>query len=357
MTCTLKQRNRAVARGIRFITGLVSYPHAAAYFGSGLLWFSRALVLSGASNLRRTAIELARFGLDSIETDPSSALCDDPQSIAEHVRLYGAAEAAGVRRPRIKATLRRMAQRHGATDFFGFDPTACAPPDDLPHVCSCGRANVVGRRRCATSACRAHLVPMSRHRAWSIALTTAFCGDQYGVPLGAGYRQVLQWLPAMRPYVDPMGSVSTNVADVAYAVTHVVYTLCDYGRYGLSASWLPWEYAFLRSHVDVALSIDDPDVVGELTDSLRAFGVGDRDPQVQQAFEYLLSTQNADGSWGVWDADSVYTGFHATWAAIDGLREFCRDGERVSFPAMLPLLVRWARPYTSRSRVPMPANG
>jgi hypothetical protein len=285
-----------------------------------------------------------------VEADEPSALSDDPQSIAEHVRLYGAAEAAGVRRPRIKARLRRMAERYRARDFFGFDPSTAPPPDDMPEVCACGRANVAGRRRCATSACRAPLVPMSRHRAWSIALTTAFCGDRYGVRLGAGYRQVLQWLPAMRPYGARTGSVVPEVADVGYAVTHVVYTLCDYGRYRVSPAWLPWEYAFLRTHLDVALSIDDPDVVGEFTDSLRAFGAGDRDPQVQQAFDYLLSTQNADGSWGHWDADTIYTGFHATWAAIDGLREFHRDGERVSFPAVLPTLVRWARSYVSPSR-------
>src|SRR4030095_2023123 len=130
MSCSLKQRDRAVARGMRFVTGLAAYPQAAAYFGSGLLWFCRSIALSGAPALRRTAVELARFGLDCVEADERSVLSDDPQSIAEHVRLYGAAEAAGVRRPRIKAGLRRMAERYRPQDFFRFDPSAAPPPDD-----------------------------------------------------------------------------------------------------------------------------------------------------------------------------------------------------------------------------------
>ena len=341
---------------MRFITQLATYPPAAVYLGSGLLWFCRALALSGGSALRREAVELARFGVDCLEADECSVVTDDPASIAEQVRLYGAAEAVGVRRPRIKAVLRRMVRAYRPSDFLGFDPSTGAPPDDLPDVCRCGRANVAGRRRCAAAKCRAPLVPLNRHRAWSIALTTAFCGDQYGVRLGASYPQVLRWLPAMRPYIGATDSVGPAVADVGYAVTHVVYTLCDYGRYSLSPAWLPWEYAFLRTHLDLALASDDPDVVGEFTDSLRAFGVGDRDPQVQQAFEYLLDTQNADGSWGDWDMDTIYTGFHATWAAIDGLREFCRDGERVAFPAVLPSLVSWARSFVDPSQILLPAS-
>ena len=146
----------------------------------------------------------------------------------------------------------------------------------------------------------------------------------------------------MRPY-EGRSTNDAEFSDNAYAVTHVVYTLNDYGCYALSPQWLPWEYQFLRENLPVAIAKNDPDMTGEFMDTLRAFDVDDDDPQVRRGFEFLLESQQADGSWGSWDANSLYTGFHATWAAVDGLREFRRRGRGISFPALLPLLARWAR--------------
>jgi hypothetical protein len=38
--------------------------------------------------------------------------------------------------------------------------------------------------------------------------------------------------------------------------------------------------------------------------------------------EYLLATQNADGSWGDAEAKDIYRRYHPTWTAIDGLRDY-----------------------------------
>jgi len=47
-----------------------------------------------------------------------------------------------------------------------------------------------------------------------------------------------------------------------------------------------------------------------------------RDPLVRVGFEYLLSAQNADGSWGDTKDPDPYGRYHPTWTAIDGLRDY-----------------------------------
>jgi hypothetical protein len=241
----------------------------------------------------------------------------------------------------MRKRLRAAAARFSAEDFFWFDPGAEPPPGDVPEVCGCGFANERGVRRCA--ACRANLAPMSPLRIWCMCFTGAYCGDRLGVPLGARYMEAIQWLPAMRVYLRPHTSTTEEFYHAAYAVTHVVYTLNDYGRFRLDAHWLPHEFDFLARHLADALALVDPDMVGEFLDTLRAFGVPDDDPCIRAAMEFIVESQNADGSWGVRDDSSEYLRFHATWAALDGLREFAWRETRLSFPQLLPALRRWAR--------------
>jgi hypothetical protein len=343
----LRVRERAARRGLRFIAKLAAYEPVADYLGSGALWFCRSLVLSGSAALRADAHHLARALFEAWRRQQGELGDDaDAGAIAEHVRAYGAAEAMGFHDWRTKTRIRRMARAFSATDFLGFDPRREPPPLNLPDVCSCGASSSRERRRCEVVACGRPLTWMNRHRAWCLALTSAYCGERYGVMLGARYRDVLKWLPTLRPYPTRGRLLAPAFADISYAVTHVVYTLNDYGRYTLSHVWLPWEYEFLRNGLDRAIGVGDPDIIGEYLDTLRTFStVGDSDPQVRRGFDYLLSTQNSDGSWGEWDWDTLYTGFHATWAAVDGLREFRRDGHGIAFPEMLPRLMKWAAEY------------
>ena len=61
--------------------------------------------------------------------------------------------------------------------------------------------------------------------------------------------------------------------DAIYAVTHIVYTLNDYNTYRLSPRWLPQEFAYLKANVAPACAQHDPELLGELLDSLKAFGL------------------------------------------------------------------------------------
>ncbi|MBI5866949.1 MAG: hypothetical protein HZB43_01435 [candidate division Zixibacteria bacterium] len=171
-----------------------------------------------------------------------------------------------------------------------------------------------------------------------MALTVAYCAETCDVELGGRYADALRWLPAMRPYELRAELSKSDFFDTAYAVTHIVYTLNDFGRFLLSPSWLPNEFEFLHDNLESAMVLHDPDLTGELLDTYRAFGVSDDDSKVMRAYDFLIESQNPDGSWGEWDWETVYSAFHATWAAMDGLREFSWKGPRLANPRLMKML-------------------
>jgi hypothetical protein len=343
MSYRAKARRSAIQRGMRFLRTLARQDGCLAYLGTGLLYFCRSLATTAADpTLRAQGVELGRLGFSSWRAH-TAALSEKPDSseVTEHVRAYGAVESLGVRSPTMKSRLRRAARAVRAAEYLGFDPRVETPPGDLPDTCTCGFSNRRGRRVCV--ACRSPLARMTRYRAWCFAFISAYCAERYGITFGARYRDAMRWLPVMRPYPLRPRAAPQDFYDASYAITHVVYTMNDYGRYLLSPYWFPWEYAFLYTHLESAMAMHDPDMTGEFLDTLRAFGVGDEDAQIRRGLDFLLDAQNPDGSWAAWDGRALYTDFHATWAAIDGLREFAWTGPGLLFPELLPSLQRWAR--------------
>ena len=89
----------------------------------------------------------------------------------------------------------------------------------------------------------------------------------------------------------------------------------------------------------------DADMLGEIMDSLKSFGLDDSDPLIREGTEFLLSHQNGDGSWGDTD-DDIYDRYHATETAVNGLCDYVLRDEGLSFPEVEPMLERWAREQT-----------
>ena len=182
----------------------------------------------------------------------------------------------------------------------------------------------------------------TRYDVWYDALVTAYTGDHYGVTLGAHYADVLKWLPVLRPY-DVVGrGTDTEFMDAVYAVTHVVYTLDDFWTYRLDPRLLPREYQFLRAGLPKAVAARDADMLGEIMDSLKSFGLGDSDRLIRKGTEFLLAHQNRDGSWGD-VGDDAYDRYHATETAVNGLCQYALRREGLSLPEAEPLLKRWAQ--------------
>ncbi len=277
--------------------------------------------------------ERARFWRRTHATLPRLV---DADTVTHFAFASDAADRLGFKDKAMKAQIRRAAKAFTPQDFFWFDPVREAPPCDVPETCDCGYDNPRGRTSCRK--CREALKTMSRYEVWVVALIRSYVGARYGVKLGSSYRDVLKWLPVMRPYSEPTDEYSLDFIWSIYAITHVVYTLNGFGVYNLRPEWLPQEFLFLKRHLLDAVHMDDPETMGEILDSLKSFGLTAQDPLIRTGEEFILSRQNSDGSWGEMTADDIYERYHPTLAAIDGLRRCAWRGSGLRFGNVKALL-------------------
>lgn len=329
-------------RGLEFIYATARVPSNFADYGFDytfcLHWIastSRDRVLRRAA--RGMAVECARRWREGNPTLPGDS---DAETVARAVFGGLTADRLGLRDAAFRREVRSAASNIDARDVLWFDPEAGPPPRDLPKDCACGEVNMRGRATCR--GCRRRLKRLSRYEVWLLALIRSYLGERYGVKLGARYADVLRWLPSMRPYPKRAGGYEDFIWAV-YAVTHVVYTLNGYSTYRLSPRWLPHEYEFLKTSLDEVIELNDADAVGEVLDSLKSFGLSERHALVRRGVGFLLSAQNADGSWGDVEAEDAYERYHPTLTAVNGLRDYSWKEQRLVFPRLLPELKGWSR--------------
>jgi hypothetical protein len=336
---TEDERRRAVHRGLRFIYRTALDERNFEQYGSDYLW---CFYTVGASvrdpavrrAARRMGVERARHWRQTHRTLPADA---DAPTVSDYAFGADAADSLGVRDRRLRSQILRAARRFRARDFFLFDPLAEGPPADVPRACEFDRAQYArGTRECRR--CGRPLRMRSPQDVWYDALIIAYVGQRSGVPFGASYAEVLRWLPTLRPY--RAAPSTTEFYDNVYAVTHVVYTLNDYGRYRLDPRWLPDEFEFLRANLHEAVAQRDADMLGEFVDSLRAFGLTEADPEIRAGVDYLLAHQNPDGSWGDPSERDIYLRYHPTWNAVAALSQYAWKGVGLTFPDVRPLLAR-----------------
>lgn len=338
---SIAKRYSAIKRGLAFIYSTACIPeHFQSYGTDYLCCFYCISATSSDTDLRQMARtlgrELARRWRRDYSEIPRTADADD---IAALVFGNDAADRLGVRDKLFKEQLRRLARDYDARDYMFFDPATEPPATDVPIDCDCGVINRRGRQVCRR--CKSHLTMNSAYWVWFLAITRSYTGERHGIRLGTPFSKVLKWLPAMRPYPS-LGSTEheDDFYWAVYAVTHIVYALNDYSSYRLAPTWLPKEYAFLKQSLIQALELEDPEMMGELLDTLKSFGLTETHPLIKKGMNYLLSRQNKDGSWGDPHAEDIYGRYHPTWTAIDGLREYAWRGERLSLQKLSPL-VAW----------------
>lgn len=323
-----RDRDAAVDRGFSFIAAMASDAKTFSDLGADMLWcFYTISNTSKSPHLRSVARALGHDRALQWRRDHPAVPENGPMSLTTFVYGTDAADRLGVPASAIRDRVREVAARYSAVDFLDFDPTREPPPENVPAECSrCGKRNARGATICA--ACRSKLRFQSAYEIWLDALIATYSGDIYGVKLGASYRDTIRWLPQMRDYTARAGRSDGDFFDVSYAVSHVVYTLNDYGERRVSRSWLAPEFEFLHANLPRSIRAADAELTGEFLDSLQAFGVGFDNSAFRSGVEYLLTHQNADGSWG--SSSDSYTRYHTTWTAIDGLREHDYRGERKS---------------------------
>jgi hypothetical protein len=322
------QKVTSIKRGLDFIYRLAGTPDGFDSYGCLLICcFALVGATSRDAGLRKVARSRAQK-LAQRWSRKYPGVPDDagPDLVLRFILVRYALSRIGLRDTTLNAQIRAAAKRFSAEDTLGFDPLREPPPADLPYRCDCGLQNQPGRTFCKQ--CRRRLGIQNRYRVWLGALTKTYVSGRSGILLGARYSDVLKWLPAMQPYPVDSGEDVELLRDAIYAVTHIVYTLNDYGTYRLSPRCLPQEFAFLKANVNAACERNDPEVLGELVDSLKAFGLRASHPLVTPGTKYLIEEQNEDGSWGDPDEENIRTRCHTTWTAIDALRSYAWRGHR-----------------------------
>ncbi len=334
------RRRLAIRRGLQSIYRVACEPQTFAEYGSDLLWcFYFISSTSLDSGLRRLSRQMGkerarRWRLD-YRSLPSAA---DADTIIDYLHGSAAADKFGIADAPLNQQIRQALAKIPLVDVLYFDPKNAPPPSDATQQCNCGLQNERGRTRCRI--CRKRLVRMNHYEVGFYALTRAYSCDGFDAQLGASLADVIKWLPFMRPYRGNENGKNPEFYDTVYFVTHVVYTLNDYNTHRLPSRLLPAEFQFLKANLKEAIAMNDPEMVGEFLDSLKAFGLGNRHPLISRGIEYLLSQQNADGSWGELGTKDMYLRYHPTWTAIDGLRDYRWSGERLSFPELKSLLIQ-----------------
>jgi hypothetical protein len=338
----MRDKDGAIFRGLEFIYRTAREPENFAAYGFDytfcLHWIaatSRDAALRRAA--RPMAFECARRWRAQYPSVPADA---DAETVARMVFGALTADRLGLRDASFRRQVRDAAARVTAHDLFWFDPAAEPPPEGVPAECACGEANPRGRATCR--ACKRRLRRLSRYEVWLLALIRTYLGERYRVRLGARFAEVIRWMPAVRPY-PPLAHGYDDFIWAVYAVAHVVYTLNGYSTYRLSPRWLPEEYEFLKGSLEEVIGLGDTDAAGEVVDSLKAFGLPAGHPLIRRGTEYLLSTQNPDGSWGEVEAEDIYDRYHPTLTAVNGLRDCAWKKEALVFPELAPELRRWSR--------------
>jgi hypothetical protein len=320
---TREERDSAVQRGLVFIYNSVARnPASFADWGHDLLSaFYNIAQTSGDPELRRLARGMGHErALEWRRLHPAVPKDADSEEVANLVFGLDAAERLGVSHPQLRAALRQAAARFSIVDYLWFDPDEEPPPADIPEQCSkCQRQNPRGATVCAR--CGARLAMREPYDLWQDALIMTYTGDRAGITLGGHYADVLQWLPAMRPYPGKSAGWHRYYAGV-YGATHLVYTYNDYSQFRLSQECFAPEFGHLRNNLEEAVAENDPETMGEYLDTLRAFGLGFDDRLIRAGFDFLLAAQNPDGSWGDRKDPDPYGRYHPTWTAVDGLRDY-----------------------------------
>jgi RNase P subunit RPR2 len=347
----IASRETSIKRGMDFIYRVAGTTDGFDRYGTLLIC---CFALVGATSRDASLRQLARSRAQNLaqrwgRAHPFVPAEAGPDLVLDFVLVSYALSRIGLRDVALNAQIRTAARRFSAQDTLGFNPVSEPPANDLSYRCNCGLENQRGRTYCKK--CRRRLETQSRYRVWMRALASTYVSGRCGILFGARYADVLKWLPVMRPYPAGTDEDEEVVRDAIFAVTHIVYTFNDYNTYRLSPRWLPQELAYLKANVEAACVNHDPELLGELLDSLRAFGLPAGHPLIDRGTSYLLANQNEDGSWGDPDEENIRTRCHTTWTAIDGLRTYAWRGERLSRPKVESILKqRGHRIMPARSR-------
>ncbi|KAK8804159.1 hypothetical protein WA171_000252 [Blastocystis sp. BT1] len=214
-------------------------------------------------------------------------------------------------------------KRLSVMELFGWNPLEESIPSTVVDLCvKCHRRNP--RRSTNCKHCNSEVVIITPYRLLSNSLIYSFYCNMAGIDLECSYDDFLRWLPFLRPYKSSLELPWKEFVDQCYLITHVIFTLSQWGQLRLQIQQLPHEYLFLQEHLPLMIQKKDVHLVGEFIQCLRIFGVEENNSSILDGLQFLLEEQNADGSWDNqmmdgFHVDLAYVAYHATMVAIQAL--------------------------------------
>jgi len=247
-----------------------------------------------------------------------------PSEVMEVVTGMYCMERVGIRHDLKSEVLQFLQSKaaYSAEEYFGWDPKQGAISDS-------GGIEVSSNTE------------VSKYRLMSTSLIHSFYADRVGLVLGCDYVDLFKWLPVLRPYKGPHELPWDEYIDQCYLVTHIVFTMNNWGELRLDASLFPHEYYFLRNHLEVHIQQRDVHLTAEFVESLRCFGCGDDDALIRKGMRALLALQTESGVWDPTE-DDPYRTYHATMCGAQALLAHRFRGFGPGIPSVLPYLLRWA---------------
>ncbi len=301
----------ALWRGLEYMVRSASDPDNFEEYASDYLFFfadlSRVPDALVGLRARQAGLKLGEIYLEKyFDLDEADAIVDGASAL-------WALDALGMDVEAPQVLLRQAAGRFGAVDYWGFDPARREAPN-LDQL---------------------------------IDLLIGFhFTDRIDAGLPVSFAEALLYVPSVE-YSDNLEIGGGRYVDQNNLVTHLVYTLSGYASWLLDPALVPRELDYIRGSFLAALMWADPETLSEFTDSLRLLGYGDDDPDIAAGKELLLQMQRPDGSWQPENPEDEYDRYHATWCAMDALRDYSAiEVERGPQDVQtLELLSRWARQY------------
>eukprot|EP00935_MAST-01C_sp_MAST-1C-sp1_P002034 g2034.t1 len=322
-------RKKAIIKGLDRIFSMAQLDENFNLFGNDVIQCFYDVATVSGEPLRRRALmyveQLAhRWKHEVMHRGWKQGLKPTPQEVIDAVIGMYCLERLGIHH-QLKAevvTFLNLAESDGGYSvkmYLGWDPHNQEPPADLED----GSTKI------------------SQQRTMSNSLIHSFYAERVGVSFGAGYDQVFKWLPTVRPYRGPSELSWQHYIDQCYLVTHIVFTLNNWGELQLDPQLLPHEYYFIREHMAVQIKHGDVHLVGEFVECLRAFGATDTDSLVQKGMAFLMSCQEEDGSWDNAKETDDYTTYHATMVGVQALLQHRYRGFGPGMEKITPILRKW----------------
>lgn len=235
-------------------------------------------------------------------------------------------------------------------------PSKCLPMTPKNYCTHCGFDYFKGKAVPTTCSSCGHVMQQKvDYSSLCDALVFAYIFEDIGIDFTCGSERltlmdIVKLLPLARCYqrIDELGKDTYKWQ--CYFITHVIYVFSDWGQHPLSRQLFAEEFEFLVGNMDLAIRLNDPELVGEFLQCLKILGMEEWQDQdvwyvMTVGYEYLMKLEYSLQGMGRWiTSRNAKDQYHTSYCASIGLLEhynfdlLCKQELPLPIPRLLKLL-------------------